>query len=195
MNASQSVSSITSCSSSSTNNSVNSFSSFDYLRPITGAQTSIAHIRSKNLTRPPINIINIPTSPKHALYSRKVFIGGLPPDIGENEVVASFQFFGNLIVDWPHKQETRSLYPPKGYAFLIFERDTSVQALISCCAVEKDKFYFFMSSNSVRDKPVSSRCRNSLEIMFELIKLIQLKRFKYGRGVWVTQSLSWTVNV
>jgi hypothetical protein len=158
MNASQSASSISSSSSSFTNHSVSSSSSFDYLRPITGSHSNIAHSRG-TLNRPSITNTTL-TSSRHALYSRKVFIGGLPADIGENEIITSFRYFGNLIVDWPHKQETRSLYPPKGYAFLVFERDTSVQALISCCAVEKEKFYFFMSSHSVRDKPVSRRSGN-----------------------------------
>lgn len=90
-------------------------------------------------------------------YSRKVFIGGLPPDIGEDEITNRFRYFGNLTVDWPHKQETKSSFPPKGYAFLIFEHDLSVQNLINCCAIDNDKFYVLMSSPSIRDKPVQIR--------------------------------------
>lgn len=82
-------------------------------------------------------------------YSRKVFVGGLPPDIDEgkdvlhsfsithgvtmvhgtahetinimqffgnvsDEITASFRRFGHLIVDWPHKAESKSYFPPKG---------------------------------------------------------------------------------
>ncbi|XP_012871425.1 PREDICTED: cytoplasmic polyadenylation element-binding protein 4 [Dipodomys ordii] len=47
-------------------------------------------------------------------YSRKVFVGGLPPDIDEDEITASFRRFGPLIVDWPHKAESKSYFPPKG---------------------------------------------------------------------------------
>jgi len=54
-------------------------------------------------------------------YSRKVFVGGLPPDIDEDEITASFRRFGALVVDWPHKAESKSYFPPKGYAFLLFQ--------------------------------------------------------------------------
>lgn len=46
-------------------------------------------------------------------YSRKVFVGGLPPDIDEDEIQASFRQYGPLIVDWPHKNESKSYFPPK----------------------------------------------------------------------------------
>ncbi len=146
------------CNSRLTSNRIISSSSVDYLRPITGPQKNNKLV---NQTRRNINTFRRYISPEHTIYSRKVFIGGLPQDIGENEIHASFQCFGNLIVDWPHKQETRSLYPPKGYAFLIFEQNTSVQVLISCCTIENEKFYFFVSSHSIRNKPVSSICRRS----------------------------------
>ena len=56
-------------------------------------------------------------------FSRKVFVGGLPPDIDEDEITASFRRFGPLVVDWPHKAESKSYFPPKGYAFLLFQVD------------------------------------------------------------------------
>lgn len=76
-------------------------------------------------------------------FSRKVFVGGLPPDIDEgqytvfidvvfldrnkidfsvsDEITSSFRRFGPLVVDWPHKAESKSYFPPKGYAFLLFQ--------------------------------------------------------------------------
>ena len=60
-------------------------------------------------------------------------------------------------VDWPHKSETKSSFPPKGYAFLIFERENSVQDLMSQCAMDKEKFYICISSSSIKDKPVQIR--------------------------------------
>lgn len=83
-------------------------------------------------------------------FSRKVFVGGLPPDIDEGEssdqtrqmyhiiifiwqksdwwwwcvaeeITSSFRRFGALVVDWPHKAESKSYFPPKGYAFLLFQ--------------------------------------------------------------------------
>ncbi|MEQ2219430.1 Cytoplasmic polyadenylation element-binding protein 4 [Xenoophorus captivus] len=58
-------------------------------------------------------------------YSRKVFVGGLPPDIDE------------------------------GYAFLLFQDESSVQALIDACIEEDGKLYLCVSSPTIKDKPVS----------------------------------------
>jgi lipoate-protein ligase A len=40
------------------------------------------------------------------------------------EISASFRRFGQLVVDWPHKAESKSFFPPKGYAFLLFQVTT-----------------------------------------------------------------------
>lgn len=90
-------------------------------------------------------------------FSRKVFVGGLPPDIDEDEIRASFKRFGNLVVDWPHKSESKSYFPPKGYAFLLFHEESSVQKLIDACIQENDKLYLSVSSPTIKDKPVQIR--------------------------------------
>ena len=90
-------------------------------------------------------------------FSRKVFVGGLPPDIDEDEIVAHFRRYGNLIVDWPHKAESKSYFPPKGYAFLIFQEERSVQELIETCVMDDGKLYLVVSSPSMKDKPVQIR--------------------------------------
>ncbi|XP_067845661.1 cytoplasmic polyadenylation element-binding protein 2-like isoform X2 [Heptranchias perlo] len=90
-------------------------------------------------------------------YSRKVFVGGLPPDIDEDEITASFRRFGPLVVDWPHKAESKSYFPPKGYAFLLFQEESSVQALIDACIEEDGKLYLCVSSPTIKDKPVQIR--------------------------------------
>lgn len=33
-----------------------------------------------------------------------------------DEITASFRRFGPLVVDWPHKAESKSYFPPKGNA-------------------------------------------------------------------------------
>ncbi|VDK51162.1 unnamed protein product [Gongylonema pulchrum] len=53
-------------------------------------------------------------SPGRETYSRKVFVGGLPVDIDEDELTAKFSRFGPLVVDWPNKCENKSYFPPKG---------------------------------------------------------------------------------
>ena len=94
---------------------------------------------------------------KEERFSRKVFVGGLPPDIDEEEIIAHFQRFGPLIVDWPHKQESKSYFPPKGYAFLIFTYERSVQELIDECVMDDSKLYMCVSSPSMKDKAVQIR--------------------------------------
>ena len=58
------------------------------------------------------------------------------------------------MVDWPHKSDSKSSFPPKGYAFLIFEKESSVQDLINYCVIDKDKYYIYISSPSSKDKAV-----------------------------------------
>lgn len=36
------------------------------------------------------------------------------------EIKASFRRFGNLTVDWPHKAESKSYFPPKGNKLFFF---------------------------------------------------------------------------
>lgn len=50
-----------------------------------------------------------------------------------------------------------------GYVFLVFEDERSVQLLVSRCHKEDDKYYLFVSSPTMRDKPVK---------FFPLISLI-----------------------
>lgn len=92
-----------------------------------------------------------------ARFSRKVFVGGLPPDIDEDEITSSFRRFGPLVVDWPHKAESKSYFPPKGYAFLLFQDENSVQQLIESCITDDDKLYLCVSSPTIKDKPVQIR--------------------------------------
>lgn len=41
-----------------------------------------------------------------------------------------------------------------GYAFLLFQDECSVQALIDACINEDDKLYLCVSSPTIKDKPV-----------------------------------------
>lgn len=95
------------------------------------------------------------------------------------EITASFRRFGPLVVDWPHKAESKSYFPPKGYAFLLFQvnykscfslekiihflkflcnqEESSVQQLIDACIQDDDKLYLCVSSPTIKDKPVQIR--------------------------------------
>lgn len=49
------------------------------------------------------------------------------------------------MVDWPHKAESKSYFPPKGYAFLLFQvRDE--QAMRGVCFGANSLFCFFPRS-------------------------------------------------
>lgn len=47
------------------------------------------------------------------------------------------------------------LSPVSGYAFLLFQDESSVQALIDACIEEDGKLYLCVSSPTIKDKPVS----------------------------------------
>ena len=42
-----------------------------------------------------------------------------------------------------------------GYAFLLFQEESSVQALIDACIEEDGKLYLCVSSPTIKDKPLS----------------------------------------
>lgn len=48
------------------------------------------------------------------------------------------------------------LFTP-GYAFLLFQEESSVQALIDACIEEDGKLYLCVSSPTIKDKPVSKQ--------------------------------------
>ncbi|XP_074642587.1 cytoplasmic polyadenylation element-binding protein 3-like isoform X2 [Tubulanus polymorphus] len=110
-----------------------------------------------NMNSPSRNSPNSQGIERIERYSRKVFVGGLPPDIDEEEITAAFRRFGPLVVDWPHKAESKSYFPPKGYCFLLFQDEMSVQALIEACIVDDEKLYWCVSSPTMKDKPVQIR--------------------------------------
>lgn len=54
----------------------------------------------------------------------QVFIGGVPWDLTELTLKQTFSSFGEIQVKWPGKK--RSINPPDGYIFVIFEDDKQV---------------------------------------------------------------------
>ena len=146
----------------------------------------------------------------------------LPPLIAmhrlfPDEITASFRRFGHLFVDWPHKAESKSYFPPKGelaagipskpifssfrcscptpppegrmhmtrrlsflpgYAFLLFQDESSVQALIDACIEEDGKLYLCVSSPTIKDKPVSVPCPPPLS----LCQVLSVTKLLFGGG-------------
>ncbi|CAJ0606534.1 unnamed protein product [Cylicocyclus nassatus] len=100
------------------------------------------------------------------VFARKVFVGGLPIDVTEDEIWQTFSVFGNVLVDWPRRPDGsssrdedtgRGSRSMTGYVFLVFEEERSVQYLVSECHKEDDRYYLFVSSPTMRDKPVQVR--------------------------------------
>ncbi|GMS91442.1 hypothetical protein PENTCL1PPCAC_13617, partial [Pristionchus entomophagus] len=102
-------------------------------------------------------------NPGPEVYSRKVFVGGLPVDVDEDELLLTFSPFGHLTIDWPNKlmhmqgsSPDRS-YPHKGYVFLIFQYEMSVRKLVEACHCEEEKLFFCISSTMNPQKMVQIR--------------------------------------
>uniref|UniRef100_A0AAF5PUT7 Cytoplasmic polyadenylation element-binding protein 1 n=4 Tax=Wuchereria bancrofti TaxID=6293 RepID=A0AAF5PUT7_WUCBA len=96
------------------------------------------------------------------IFARKVFVGGLPIDVTEDEITSTFSQFGPVLVDWPRRPDTGAKERSTarymtGYVFLVFEDERSVQLLVNSCHKEDDKYYLFVSSPTMRDKPVQVR--------------------------------------
>lgn len=66
-----------------------------------------------------------------------------------------------------------------GYAFLLFQDESSVQALIDACIEEDGKLYLCVSSPTIKDKPVSGKHKHnhlltSLDVFTETFSLVLL---------------------
>ncbi|XP_065831866.1 cytoplasmic polyadenylation element-binding protein 2-like [Oscarella lobularis] len=96
---------------------------------------------------------NAAASRRNECFSRKVFLGGLPSDIDEDNIRFYFSPFGALSVDWPHKAKSKSSHPPHGYAYLIFCDELSVRLLIASCIREDEKLFYFVFSQKVEICP------------------------------------------
>lgn len=118
-------------------------------------------------------------------FSRKVFVGGLPPDIDEDEIHSSFCRFGPLTVDWPHKAESKSYFPPQGYAFLLYKDEISVQRLINMCVMHDGKLYLCVSSPTIKDKPVQIRpwCLSDTDLVLDSSQPIDPRKTIFVGGV------------
>lgn len=94
---------------------------------------------------------------KNPTYSPRVFLGGVPWDITETALLATFQPCGNLTVDWPGKDSKHNRHPPKGYVYLTFDTEKSVKNLLVNCMhdpMDTSQYYFKVSSRRVRNKEV-----------------------------------------
>jgi cytoplasmic polyadenylation element-binding protein len=90
-----------------------------------------------------------------------------------------------LLADWPHKSETKSSFPPKGYAFLIFQHEHSVQNLIKSCFRSDNKYYTYVCSQTFKDKVVQIRpwCVEDADFVMNLEEPLDPRRTIFVGGV------------
>ncbi|XP_067858545.1 cytoplasmic polyadenylation element-binding protein 3 isoform X4 [Heptranchias perlo] len=66
-------------------------------------------------------------------------------------------FAGRLGLNFPHPGTDNLVALNNSYAFLLFQEESSVQALIDACIEEDGKLYLCVSSPTIKDKPVQIR--------------------------------------
>ncbi|XP_049842853.1 uncharacterized protein LOC126293616 [Schistocerca gregaria] len=96
-----------------------------------------------------------PRSVKSGAYSCKVFLGGVPWDMGEAALVNELHQFGQIRIEWPGKEQSAS--QPKGYVYAILESERKVRELLNACTQELTSggsWYFKISSKKMKAKEV-----------------------------------------
>ena len=88
-----------------------------------------------------------PRSHNNKTLSCKVFLGGVPWDITESNLIQAFRPYGNIRIEWPGKDSSSI---PKGYLYIIFEHEKQVRSLLSACTQDfgngGGSWYFKVSS-------------------------------------------------
>lgn len=96
-----------------------------------------------------------PRNHSNKTLSNKVFLGGVPWDISEQNLLAAFRPFGSVRIEWPGKEGS---CVPKGYLYVIFDHERQVRHLLSTCTQDfgsgAGSWYFKISSKRMRHKEV-----------------------------------------
>jgi len=100
---------------------------------------------------------------KNAVYSTKVFLGGIPWGLGLAFYEKLFQQFGKIKLQWPGKDITCSSRGEPlraGYLYCIFESSDRVKELLNACDFQYDpitgegKWYWKMNVKLKHNKPI-----------------------------------------
>jgi len=90
-------------------------------------------------------------------YSKKVFIGGVPRDITEEELLMIFGRFKDIKIEWP-SNSVNSRSTPKGYLYIIFNNHSSICDLLADCKVERhggcEEFNYYVQYKRFMSKPI-----------------------------------------
>ena len=101
--------------------------------------------------------------PRDAQYSTKVFIGGVPWDMNNDDMMEVFEPFGATSIQRPGKDVRLSRssqgLDKAGYLYLIFESEPHVHSLLKYCKLEMTDgghryFYMLYSKRSKKEKRV-----------------------------------------
>ncbi|CAD5232176.1 unnamed protein product [Bursaphelenchus xylophilus] len=95
-------------------------------------------------------------SPGIEIFSRKVFVGGVPSDIDEEALLNPFRHFGKLSADWPNRTDFKpnnnsGNKSRSGYVFIVYEKEQSVHALRNACIMEDEQY--FMQVMNLQQQP------------------------------------------
>lgn len=93
------------------------------------------------------------TDIKNPSYSTKVFLGGTPYDLTDEELIQFFSAFGRVEVEWP-KENSKTKQKKKGYNYMIFDSEKCVKSLLARCEVRRGKYYIKLPSRRMPDKDV-----------------------------------------
>ncbi|XP_045535447.1 cytoplasmic polyadenylation element-binding protein 1-B [Papilio machaon] len=98
-------------------------------------------------------------------YSSKVFVGGLPWDITEDDLLYSLRNFQPVRVEWPGREGVGGVggaggsvggaeTSPRGYAYVTFESERRVRSLLAAARCDAGNWYYRVSSRNMRNKEV-----------------------------------------
>ncbi|XP_049870678.1 cytoplasmic polyadenylation element-binding protein 1-A isoform X2 [Pectinophora gossypiella] len=84
-------------------------------------------------------------------FSVKVFIGGLPYDISEQGLLHTFRHFQPVRVEYPGREDG-SVAGPRGFAYVTFESERRVRALLAASRRDGNNWYYRVASRKMRSK-------------------------------------------
>ena len=88
---------------------------------------------------------------KNAIYSRKVFLGGIPRGVTETSLMNLFKPFNVIEVERPVDEPV----PSKNYAYIVFNSEQDVDSFLSACTLHggaDNRWYYKISTDQATHK-------------------------------------------
>lgn len=90
-------------------------------------------------------------------YSRKVFLGGVPWDVSEQNLDVIFSRYGDFKVEWPNNFSTKR-NTTKSFLYLVFDSLTSISRLLADCSREQHggsvTYNYHLAKDQLSPKPI-----------------------------------------